>query len=98
MIAPFGGFSANGSSFGSGVPCSLGAGRLTPADGLKRIASAPAVFASSWRRALMSSIAQKPRPCVATIRSSSLIARSRIDVAGRFNRSDCQLSPSSNET
>ena len=34
----------------------------------------------------------------ATTRSSSLITRSRIDVAGMFSRSDCQCSPSSNDT
>ena len=39
----------------------------------------------------MSSRIQNPRPCVPAIRSASLIARSRIDVAGMLSRSDCHV-------
>ena len=39
-----------------------------------------------------------PRPYVPTTRSLSLIAMSRYDVFGRLSCSDCQWSPSSNET
>ena len=54
---------------------SLGGGRENRVRRLEQMASAPAtVGASSCRSAPMSSRTQKPRPCVATIRSSSLIA------------------------
>ena len=52
----------------------------------------------------MSSRIQKPRPCVAAMRSeqrqvlSSFTWRSRTEIAGMSRRSDCQWSPSSNET
>ena len=42
-----------------------------------------------WRSGVMSSSTQNERPCVATIRSSSWIHRSRIEVCGRFSCSDC---------
>ena len=45
----------------------------------------------------MLSMIQIDRPCVPITRSSSLITRSRIDEAGMFIRSDCQLAPSSAE-
>ena len=41
---------------------------------------------------------QNDRPCVPTTRSSPLIARSRIDVAGMFNRSESHVAPSSSDT
>ena len=99
MMAPSGGFWPAGSSGGSGVSVFLfqrtrqacwGANRWTSAaaDGRRRIC----------RSGVMSSRIQNDRPCVPTTRSSSLMTRSRIEVAGMLRRSDCQWSPSSNET
>ena len=53
---------------------------------------------ATWRSGVMSSRIQNERPWVPTTRSSSLTTRSRMDVAGMLRRSDCQCSPSSNET
>ena len=99
MIAPSGGFSPPGSSGGSGVSVFMFHRTRVAVCGLKRTASAAAAaLASSWRSGVMSSRIQKPRPCVAATRSSSLMMRSRTEVAGMFSRSDCQWSPSSKET
>ena len=44
----------------------------------------------SCRSVEMSSMIQNPRPCVAAMRSPSLIARSCTGTSGRLRRSDCQ--------
>ena len=97
MIAPSGGFCPAGSSGGSGVSVFRFQSNRMAVCGLNRTTS-PSASGWSWRSGVMSSRIQKPRPCVPTTRSSSLMTRSRIDVAGMFSRSDCQSSPSSNET
>jgi hypothetical protein len=81
-----------------GVDAKLGA--LAPrcaSRGVKRRASATIGSAASSRRAVRSSRTQKERPCVATTRSPRCTSRSMIGVAGRFIRSGCQRTPSSNE-
>ena len=50
------------------------------------------------RKGVILSKIQKLRPCVPTTISSSFITKSRMEVAGIFWRSDCQFSPSSNDT
>ena len=66
--------------------------------GLKKYTSDVAIDASACRSGVRLSRIQIDRPYVATIRSSPWTSRSRIDEVGRFNCSDCQLSPSSNDT
>ena len=98
MIAPSGGFMPVGSSTGQGMSVLVFHGTRQAVVGLKRIAACPSDAASIWRSGVMSSRIQNPRPWVATTRSSSFTMRSRIEEAGRFRRSDCQCTPSSNET
>ena len=98
MMAPSGGFGAAGSSGGSGVSVFVFQRTRHAVCGLNSTTSCGAVDASIWRSGVMSSRIQIPRPCVPTTRSSSLITRSRTDEAAMFSRSDCQWSPSSNET
>src|SRR3982750_1413522 len=56
------------------------------------------VFRFNCRRDDILSRIQKLLPCVPTTMSSSFITRSLMEVAGIFNRRDCQLAPSSKET
>ena len=97
MIAPSGGFWPRGlvgrqRRVGVLAPAKRGRRRR-----LEQRRVGDAVVAAICRNGVMSSRIQNARPCVPTTMSSSLITRSRIDVAGMFSRSDCQWSPSSNE-
>ena len=82
-IAPFGGFGACGSSFCSGVPLSPPCGDVDRVGRLEEVRVRRAAPSSSiWRSGLMSSITQKPRPCVATIE----IVAVDLEVAHRRHR------------
>ena len=98
MTAPSGGFGAVGSSGGSGVSVFMFQRTRIAVLRLEEERGRPPVAASTCRSGVMSSRIQNARPCVATTRSSPLNAMSRTDVGGRFSCSDCQWSPSSNET
>ena len=99
MIAPSGGFSPAGSSGGIGVSVFLfQRKRVTCCGANSAVTAARGGAAAICSNAVMSSKIQKLRPCVPSTMSSSLMTRSRIDVAGMFMRSDCQWSPSSKET
>jgi hypothetical protein len=102
MTAPAGGFSPAGVSGGHGVG-SFSANRTrTAVAGFTRYdedRALPAVAIA--RNGVTLSRIQKPRPCVAAMRSeqrqaeSSFNWRSRTEIAGMLMRSDCQWSPSS---
>src|SRR6185437_2631103 len=98
IIAPSGGFWPAGSSLGNGVSEFISQRTRYVEPGLYNIAFCFTTSALICRNGVILSNIQKERPCVATIRSLSFIVKSRIDVAGIFNRNDCQCSPSSKDT
>ena len=98
MAAPSGGFCPAGSSGGNGVSVFMFQRILIAVWGLNITTSWTAVSTFTWRSGVMLSRIQKLLPCVPTTISSSLITRSRMEVAGMFNLSVCQCSPASNET
>ena len=98
MRAPNGGFTAVGSSFGSGVPVNPAARTRIAVDGANRRVLPCDDSGRSAAATTMSSSTQKPRPCVAMTMSSPCTSMSRTEVRGRFICSGCQCSPSSNDT
>ena len=107
MMPPGGGFSPAGTSGGHGVGSFVPKRTRTAVAGLNRYARARARAArasAACRSGVTSSRIQKPRPCVPATRSehrhvlSSFTWMSRTEIAGMSSRSDCQWSPSSNET
>src|SRR5258708_1412693 len=104
MLAPGGGFSPAGNSGGHGVGSLVAKRTRIAVTGLNRDAPFDAAAPAPWRRGGRLSRIQKPRPCVPATRSehmheeSSLTSISRTEIAGILSRSDCQWSPSSNET
>ena len=106
MMPPGGGFSPAGSSGGHGVGSFVAKRTRTAVAGLNRYARPRRGRARSaaCRSGVTSSRIQKPRPCVPATRSehrqvlSSFTWRSRTEIAGMSSRSDCQWSPSSNDT
>src|SRR6185437_7136682 len=104
MMPPGIGFSPAGSSGGHGVGSLVANRTRTAVAGLYRYTSCAASACASCRSGVTSSRIQKPRPCVPAMRSeqrqalSSLSWRSRTEIAGILRRSDCQWSPSSNDT
>ena len=105
MMPPGGGFSPAGTSGGHGVGSLVPKRTRTAVAGLNRyaVASPPATSAACRSGVTLSRI-QKPRPCVPATRSeqrqvlSSFTWMSRTEIAGMLSRSDCQWSPSSNDT
>ena len=95
---PSGGFSACGTSGGNGVSPFTSRRTRIASPGLKKCTFSDAIAGVICRSGDMSSSIQKLRPYVPTTRSLSLIAMSRYEVLGRFSMSDCQSSPSLNET
>src|SRR2546427_9373011 len=103
MVAPSGGFGACGTSRGNGVLYITFRRTRTASLGLKRwVPPAPpgsaATAALSCRSTAKSSSTQMPRPYVPTIKSLLWTTMSLYKVVGRLSISDCQWSPSSNET
>src|SRR5665213_3517486 len=91
-MAPSGGFSPVAISGGHGVGGFISLRmRIAVAVEYRNTLS----FASEeeiWRRGVTLSRIMKPRPCVPAMRSSSLMARSRIEAAGMFNVSLIHIS------
>src|ERR1035441_9854329 len=104
MMAPGGGFSPAGNSGGHGVGSFVPNRTRMPVAGLNKYAFDAAAASAAWRSGVTSSRIQKPRACVPATKSehmhvaSSFTSMSRTEIAGIFNRSECQLSPSSKET
>src|SRR5205823_1485551 len=66
--------------------------------GWKSHTSAPVTGAAICRSGVTLSRTQNERPNVAMTKSFSCTTRSRTEVSGKLSSSDCQSSPSSNET
>src|SRR4029077_2227250 len=92
------GFSACGSSRGTGVPSSDPGRMRYVVCGSNSHASALDTFALHSRKGVTSSKTQNDLPNVAITRSSPCTTRSRTEVVGKLNCIGAQLSPSSNET